>query len=210
MDENTEWTDEMKESDTLTTGDGEEGTVSLRIDYWVKDLSGMSVVNYCDSGKIVIEDMNQTLTEAAPEGFLLEAGMELGGLPRDEDSLLSSEIVGGFVDDVEDIMEERSSEDSEEGQEDGGTEEVLVRQNGVLTPGSFYCEALSSRSGIARVGCSYNNGIRYNGRRFCLDSGRWLYYSYSPDLWRQGKQTGLGDHFRRARGERRGGDYHGE
>lgn len=143
VDENTEWTDEMKESDTLTTGDGEEGTVSLRIDYWVKDLSGMSVVNYCDSGKIVIEDMNQTLTEAAPEGFLLEAGMELGGLPRDEDSLLSSEIVGGFVDDVEDIMEERSSEDSEEGQEDGGTEEVLVRQNGVLTPGSFYCEALS-------------------------------------------------------------------
>ena len=46
VDENTEWTDEMKESDTLTTGDGEEGTVSLRIDYWVKDLSGMSVVNY--------------------------------------------------------------------------------------------------------------------------------------------------------------------
>lgn len=92
------------------------------------------MVNYCDSGKIVIEDMNQTLTEAAPEGFLLEAGMELGGLPRDEDSLLSSEIVGGFVDEVEDIMEERSSEDSEEGQEDGGTEEVLVRQNGVLTP----------------------------------------------------------------------------
>ena len=183
VDENTEWTDEMKESDTLTTGDGEEGTVSLRIDYWVKDLSGMSVVNYCDSGKIVIEDMNQTRTEAAPEGFLLEAGMELGGLPRDEDSLLSSEIVGGFVDDVEDIMEERSSEDSEEGQEDGGTEEVLVRQNGVLTPGSFYCEALSSRSGIARVGCSYNNGIRYNGRRFCLDSGRWLYYSYSPMIF---------------------------
>ena len=43
--------------------------MSLRIDYWVKDLSECRVVNYCDSGKIVIEDMNQTLTEAAPEDF---------------------------------------------------------------------------------------------------------------------------------------------
>ena len=166
VNEDTEWTDEMMEDDSLLSGEGEEAQVFIRIDFHIADLSGGQFIRIYEAQSISISAfMNSVMCDNSD--VELEPGFFLGDkfsnikVNGRESSRASTVFLGGFLESVEDVVVERESDNGE-------VEEVVVGQYGYLAPGAFSAAAVTRRTKSMVAPGKMGEYMSYDGDRFTL------------------------------------------